>query len=387
MELFFVALSSFILNFLLGRILSLKKLDITLSYIFHIFLTIVSINFVEASGGDSQFYYSASLIDFHGLNMYFGGNFIIDLVAIFSRTFDFSYEITTLIFSSIGLSGILIFAKLTKDLLVELPRRYRYIYYLILFSPSLHFWSSLIGKDNLSLFFISLISISLIKISLKRQFNYFFLVALSLISIFFIRPHFGLIIMAGISMSFLLVIVKKTFLGLLMLLTIVPLVLFGLDYLLDYIQSTYPYKGNIFEVLSGISEVFSKTEDNTFQSNYMPIVSELNYMIAPLPTFKGGVFAIISGIELIPYCLLFFKPFLISIRNIFSFNIFKIYRFLKTNPLISSFFLISVIFTIVLSATSYNLGVVIRQRTVISPFYVISSIIYIRKINGLKLLA
>ena len=48
-------------------------------------------------------------------------------------------------------------------------KRYRYIYYLILFSPSLHFWTSLIGKDNLSLFFISLISISLIKLSFKRQ--------------------------------------------------------------------------------------------------------------------------------------------------------------------------------------------------------------------------
>ena len=33
-------------------------------------------------------------------------------------------------------------------------------------------------------------------------------------------------------------------------------------------------------------------------------------MIAPLPTFKGGVFSIISGVELIPYFLLFFKPFL-----------------------------------------------------------------------------
>ena len=53
-----------------------------------------------------------------------------------------------------------------------------------------------------------------------------------------------------------------------MLLTILPLVLLGLDSLLNYIQSTYPYQGNIFEVLTGISEVFEKTEDNTFQTNY-----------------------------------------------------------------------------------------------------------------------
>ena len=156
MELFFITTLTFSTNLLVGKFFRLRSLDIILSFIFHFILTFLSINYVIANGGDAVFYYNASKLSTEGLNMYFGGNIIVDLVGIFSNNFALSYVNTSLIFSSLGLSGILIYSKIIKDLLYDLPKRYHLIYYLILFSPSLHFWSSLIGKDNLSLFFISL---------------------------------------------------------------------------------------------------------------------------------------------------------------------------------------------------------------------------------------
>jgi len=374
------------LNFLLGRILSLRKIDIILSFLFHIFLTFVSLSFVESAGGDSQFYYSSSKMDLHGLNSYFGGNFIIDLVGIFSRYLNLSYFNTTIIFSSIGYSGILIVVSIIKNLVFDLPGRYKYIYYLILFSPSLHFWTSLIGKDNLCLFFISLILISLIRISENQKFNYFFLILISLISIFLIRPHFSFIILLGIFINILLVIFRKTYFSLLILIFLLPLILFGLNYLASFIQSSFPYEGNITEIITGISEVFAKTEDNTFQSTYTPIISEFRYLLAPFPNFNGGAFGIISNMELLPYFLLFLKPIFLTIKNILTSKTLKIYEFVRNNSLIGSFYIISILFTIILSATQYNMGVVIRQKTIISPFYIISFLIYIRQILGLNLL-
>ena len=350
------------------------------------FLTFISLSFVGESGGDAQFYYSASKINLHGLNMYFGGNFIVDLVGIFSRYLSLSYLNTTLIFSSIGFSGILVFSKIIFNLVFDLPERYKYIYYLVLFSPSLHFWTSLIGKDNLSLFFISLTLLSLIKISEESKLYYLLLIFISLSSLFLIRPHFSFIILAGISINIFLVFFRRTYFGILMLIFILPLVIFGLNYFLNYIQSSYPYQGNFTEILSGIAKVFAKTEDNTFQIKYIPIISEFRYIIAPFPSLKGGAFSLISGLELIPYFLLFLKPLYLTLKNIPNLKIFKVLKFLQTNFLIGSFFIISIFFTVILSATSYNLGVVIRQKTIISPFYIISFLIYIRHMTGRKLL-
>ena len=61
-----------------------------------------------------MFYYNASKLSTEGLNMYFGGNIIIDLVGIFSNNFALSYVNTSLIFSSLGFTGILIVPKLLR---------------------------------------------------------------------------------------------------------------------------------------------------------------------------------------------------------------------------------------------------------------------------------
>ena len=383
MELFFITTLTFSINLLIGKFFRLRTLDIVLSFIFHFGLTFLSINYVITNGGDAVFYYNASKLSTEGLNMYFGGNIIVDLVGIFSNYFALSYVNTSLIFSSLGLSGILIYSKIIKDLLYDLPKRYNLIYYLILFSPSLHFWSSLIGKDNLCLFLISLIILSLIKICKNKNY-YFLLLLFSLIIIFLVRPHFGLVIIAGISLSTLLMILRKTYFGIMMFILIATVGLYGLNFVINYIQYNYAYVGGISEVLFEISDVFASTEDNTFQINYTPLLSEFRYLIAPFPNFEGGIFSIISAIELIPYFFLFFKPILVSSNIIRNMNLQRIIRSIKTNFLTASFFIIPLMFIIILSATSYNLGVVIRQRAVVSPFYIIPFLIYIRFINGLK---
>ena len=100
--------------------------------------------------------------------------------------------------------------------------------------------------------------------------------------------------------------------------------LYGLNFVLDYIQSNYAYEGGISEVLFEISDVFANTEDNTFQINYTPLFSELRYLIAPFPNFEGGIFSIISAIELIPYFFLFFRPILVSSNIIRNMNLQRI---------------------------------------------------------------
>ena len=387
LELFFITTLTFSINLLLGKFFRLKSLDVILSAIFHIVLTFWSINYVIANGGDAVYYYNASVGVREGLNMYFGGNIIVDLVGIFSNYFALSFVNTSLIFSSLGLSGILIFSKIIKDLLYDLPKRYNLIYYLILFSPSLHFWSSMIGKDNLCLFLISLIILSLIKICKNKKNNYFLLLLFSLTIIYLTRPHFGLVIIAGISLSTLLIILRKTYFGIMLFILISTVGLYGFSNILDYIQTNYAYEGGIGEVLFEISDLFAMTEDNTFQTNYTPLLSELRYLIAPFPNFKGGIFSIISTIELIPYFFLFLKPIIVSLNIIRYVNLQGIIRSVKTNFLVASFFIIPVMFLIILSATSYNLGVVIRQRTIVSPFYILASIIFLRYINRLSPLA
>tara|TARA_B100000579_G_scaffold437318_1_gene466168 strand:- start:2187 stop:2828 length:642 start_codon:yes stop_codon:yes gene_type:complete len=196
-----------------------------------------------------------------------------------------------------------------------------------------------------------------------------------------LRPHFAFIIATGIFISLILNLIRKTSKGILAFLFIFPLSIFILVKFAIFVQSSYGYNQlDIFGILSKISEDFTVKADNTFQTKYIPSISEIKYIIAPLHNLGGGVIALLSVIEIFPYFIFLGVPIVkYFFQSILRFNI-NPFEFIREQGLKSGILISSIIFIIVLSATTYNLGVVIRQRTVISPMLITSSLIVLRSV-------
>ena len=323
----------------------------------------------------------ASIRQIYPFNGYVGANLVVDLTGFFSRFLSLSYYQTTLIFSSFGYFGILIASKLIRLLSIDLGKKYKYLYMLVLYSPSCHFWTTLIGKDGLSFLSISLISYSLVTIKKENKVKSIFFILLSIVILVCLRPHFAFIIASGIAITLFLILIRKTSKGLFALLLLLPFSIVLLVKFGSFVQGSYGYNQlDMFGILSKISEDFTVKADNTFQTTYIPTLSEIKYIIAPLHNLGGGIISLLSVIEIFPYFIFLGVPIVKSFfKSFLSLNI-KPINFIREQGLKSGLFISSIIFIVVLAATTYNLGVVIRQRTVISPILISSSLIILRAV-------
>tara|TARA_B100000965_G_C19599120_1_gene761649 strand:+ start:1480 stop:2556 length:1077 start_codon:yes stop_codon:yes gene_type:complete len=341
----------------------------------------MSVVYVSNKGGDAPFYYMASIRQIYPFNGYVGANLVVDLTAFFSRFLSLSYQQTTLIFSGFGYFGILIASNLIRSLSIDLGKKYKYLYMLMLYSPSCHFWTTLIGKDGLSFLSISLISYSLVTIRKGSTVKSIFFIFLSIFTLVCLRPHFAFIVASGIAISLFLILIRKTSKGLFALLLLLPISIVLLIKFGSFVQGSYGYNQlDLLGVLSKISEDFTVKADNTFQTTYIPILSEIKYIIAPLHNLGGGVISLLSVVETFPYFIFLGVPIIKSLfKSILKFKL-KPINFIREQGIKSGLLISSFVFIVVLAATTYNLGVVIRQRTVISPILISSSLIVLRSI-------
>jgi hypothetical protein len=110
---------------------------------------------------------------------------------------NFSYLNWTLIFSFIGFVGIFLIDLSIQRKLLNQKIIVKYLFTFLLLLPSLHFWSSGISKEALSIFSIGLLIYGL-------TFNYLSLQIISIFVMFFIRIHIFLILSLTLIVNYFL---------------------------------------------------------------------------------------------------------------------------------------------------------------------------------------
>ena len=144
---------------------------------------------------DAYGYYSVAISDHY--NSFFnadGTHNMKYLNYLFTYIVGNSYYSLKLLNSFIGFLAILLFYKSYLIIMNKLSLKVEknFIYWLFLL-PSILFWSSIMGKDPMNLFFTSVFTYSFIHLLIKFKLRYIIFIGLSMFLVGFVRPWFTMI--------------------------------------------------------------------------------------------------------------------------------------------------------------------------------------------------
>ena len=332
---------------------------------FYIPFTIIIINFViyslflifeEYGGSDGISFFSETF----GNEIYpfqIRDNLIIKLSLIF-KDLKIHYLIVTLLTNILSaISFLLIYLKFKQNKIIN-----NFNYFLIFFivcNSGMLFWSNGLLKDNFILFAVTLFLYSIN----SNKINFKILISAIIICLL-IRPLIGFFIILSIvifyNMYFLL---KKKFIFLikLNLLIVLPFIV-----IFKFILDQYGLKFDIYifqQIINEIQSYANSSEDPGFIDGFLTYdTSEMRFYEQYLKYYFG---------PLIPINTIFiflsiqnFANLIILITFTFNiiFNLKKLKDFILVSNLQCIFFLYSIIYTMIVPLTCYNLGIAFRQK-------------------------
>ena len=341
-----ILIVTFILAFLIGCREKKDFLIVILLTIWHTLFCIVYYIFTFYNAADSIAYYKQAVLGQY--EFYPGSRFVVFLSSFFYQAFDTNYLNIFLIFNIFGLIGLLFFYKTLKPLFLRLGRPW----FLILFIPSMSFWSSSLGKDSIVFLGITLFLYSVINNKLKTLFP------ISFFLIFMVRPHIALTIL--ISYILYIVIVSKINLFIKSFIFILFIIIFylSLGFIKQYVgldDASLEGLGDYIDHRQTLNQGGGSSFDLTSMSYPMQMFT---YIFRPLPFDAHSALALFTSIENTILLLLF------------SYTLYKT----RFREIIEgrNFWLFTYIFLscTVLSLTTANLGIATRQKWMFMPILI-----------------
>lgn len=334
----------------LGKASKITWIAICLA-VFHLIFTLFYYLYSQSNIADSTFYYSQALENNGSWRLGTTGVIkfieILNLVSASTLT-----ELDTFIwFSVFGFVGHLFLF----NTLSTIFKNYYKGYWIIQLLPGIHFWTASIGKDSIA--FCGVTMILWATVSLQRR---YVIAIIGVLFLLWVRPHIALIslitvIFASafdtrikIHLRFLIVIFTVTAAFYLYPLVLEYTRLGSLDNLAQYIENR--------QSSTQFTTSFIALHDvNIFKAMF-------GYLFRPMFLDSEGIFGIVASIENLVY-LVTFLYFLTGggLKMLYTHR--------------NSFFIKSVcIFIIlllpILSTTTANLGIAMRQKTMLSPFFI-----------------
>lgn len=365
----------------------LDKKRLNLIYFYHLVFFGVFVWYATNNPSDSHRYFmdlqshSGSWFELWGTDTKF-----INFVSWPFYKIGFSYEMLMLTFSWFGFIGFFYAYLFMRE---KIPLKIKVfkdldLFTLILFLPNMHFWTASLGKD--SLIFMALMMFTYAIIDPKAR---AFILILSSIIIFHIRPHVFMFVAVGVIIGYFtgkekIAFWKKAVISLTMITTLIlvqdqilgVLGLEGSENILEDIESETAERAD--ELMTSGSAVE--------MSNYPLPLKFFTFWFRPLFLDAQNFMGLIVSFENLIYLLLFIK----IIRKDFVKFIMKAPALVKMSLFI--FLMSSFALTFVMS----NLGIIIRQKSMVMYFllFVIyyflaqkkyDKLIKIRKIKAAKL--
>lgn len=325
-------------------------------YLWHSLFSVIYLAYVLSYGGDASGYFRMSLqpdIDFA-----FGTYGVRFVVSFLSQGMGLSFLGCSLVFQFFGFIGLLAFDGALREVTWDKSRNIRLLATLIVFLPSVSFWSSGLGKDSLSFCAMGLALWAALR--LKRR---WWLLAVAVLLMLLVRPHMAGMLGLGLAGSFVfqrgIPLPQRVVLGGIALAAAVFLVPLGLNY-------------------AGVGE------DAGAEDVMQYIEGRQGHNL------KGGGAVDISSmsppVQMFTYL---FRPTLIEARNLFSLaaaldNTILLFLFIAggwailKKPLPPHFqphnrmflWIYSFCAWLILAMTTANLGIALRQKWMFAPMLI-----------------
>lgn len=349
--------------FILFTILSLKlgyffKISYKVSlilYLWHTIFCVLYFWFALNFGADSNKYYLRALNDPY-IEFNFGTSFIVLLTRFFHSIFGLGYLDQFLIHGFIGYIGLLAFAGAVNQSISNKTKNIKIFGWLIVFLPSISFWTTGLGKDAISFLAIGLALWAALNLE-KRKFLLFF----SIVIMFLIRPHIAVVLLLAFIFSLVfdkrVNIYSKVFFGSFSLLGAAIV----LPIMLNYIGLSEANE------LSDVDNYIDKRQSyNTSGGSSLDISSMsfpmqiFTYLFRPLPFEATSILALLASLDnLILLILSFIGLFSFIKKNIPS---------IESNRIFLWFYFF--ICLSVLAMTTANLGIAMRQKWMFVPVFI-----------------
>ncbi|MDC8004590.1 hypothetical protein POV27_11065 [Aureisphaera galaxeae] len=228
----------------------------------------------------------------------------------------------------------------------------------IWFLPNLHFWSSGIGKDSLLFFSIAMFVYALIDFR-KR----WLLIMISIILSFVIRPHILLFLLFAFGVGFMMDNRLKGYLKVLLFLVFLVGFISIFGYVQNFIQLESLEVSAINEFASERSANLNKarTGSGVDISGYPFPLKLFTFLFRPLFFDINGILAVIASVE--NFILLIFTV------QVFRRKPFKGFR--TSNYMLKAFVVYFLLGSVAFSLILGNLGIMIRQKNMLVPYWII----------------
>ena len=338
----------------LGRRFGIGVGGALVSYVWHTLFSMFYCWYVLQSGGDAISYFRWG--EHWAGELRVGTAGVVVISGILVNIFGFSLIGAFLVFNIFGQIGLLAFWGSLKAAVAGKSRRIRALATLIVFLPSVSFWSSALGKDAISFMATGLALWSALDLSRRG-----FLLVFAIGAMFIVRPHMAGIMVMAIAIAALMdsnaSVIRKFLVGIFATVVAAALVPFALEYagvgavvnvesLTEYIdkRQTYNMEGG-----GGIDIASMSLPMQLFTYLFRPVLFEAR-----------SVFALAAAVD--NFILL----------GLFIFGGIALLRGRKTRLGENRVFMWAYALSawLILAMTSANLGIAVRQKWMFAPMLI-----------------
>ncbi|WP_077338259.1 hypothetical protein [Pseudocolwellia agarivorans] len=350
---FIIFLLGILVAFSLGKKLQLKTELSLLLYLWHTVMCFVYVAYASKNPADANRYFKSENLDFAHFSL---GTHAIELFTNILKLFDLSYLGCFLVFNIIGIIGLLTFSATLQGLTEKSKPRIKWFALIIIFLPSVSFWSSAIGKDAFSFMATGLALWASLNIKQRKT-----ILVIAILSMLLVRPHMAGIMVIAISVAIMFDknanIQIKTVLAVLSSITMVFLIPFALNY------------AGVGDNVSadGLQDYLSKKQGHNMAGGSSLDISSMSvpmkmftYTFRPLPFEAHNITALLASIDNVLLLLLF----VVGMRHLRNTHV-------KQDPSNRIFmWAYGIGSLIILSLTTANLGIAMRQKWMFLPMLI-----------------
>lgn len=307
------------------------------------------------------------------LSIYTTGTRFIDFVAYpFSAQLHFTYEMMMVFFAWLGYWGFVCFYIFFKEN-IKFTHKLNNIDILsiIMFLPNMHFWTVSLGKGSIIFLGIGLTTYAISSLATRK-----ISLILGLLIVYHVRPHVFLFLLVGIFIAFFTGkkgISRWQKYAVLVIGVVVMFILY--DKILKFAGLDSENVVESFENFSSSrSFELAKARSGVDISNYPLWLKLVTFWFRPLFFDSPGILGVFVSCENLIYLILFSK---ILRKGFIKF-------LLKGKFLVTFSFVTFIAASIALSSTMSNLGIIIRQKSMVMYFFffIILAFIDYEKMQG-----
>jgi hypothetical protein len=342
-------------------------------YLVHLAISVLAYQLHLSGGGDADLYYQDPYGTYDSEGFGLSTIFIIFLTQLIKRTLDATMLDLFLIYQSIGFMGIVFLMRSFQEVYEDLQIAQPSSTWWLLFLPSMHYWTSAIGKD--ALFFFSTCMAVWATIAMRRRAPAF---AAASVIMFLVRPHIAALALGSLALS--VIWTRKS--SLFSRLAIFAVAAAGCTFALVTLKSSFAVDMTSVEGVSGVLEGRDRLveSDNLGGSgvNASFPIRLLSLLFRPLFFDVSNLPGLVASFESV--LLMIFVGLLIYRARTLG-------ALLRGVLVVRFTFIYSVITIVGLSLVYYNVGLGLRQKwSMIMPavlvlFVTVSGLQRVRRIQ------